>query len=162
MLIATANLKKTKSAKRATIDLSKLMIDDLRAKMIAQLKEFEAYPFIPDSIKVFEKTALDIDHDGKAENFVSLFYEDSIRQAGYTIGFHINDETIDTFYNHGGYLEYGSWGTGLTFLEAMDINGDGMPELIFEYDGYESTDFIIYEYKEGKLNEVFYGGGWGC
>src|SRR5207253_2331305 len=137
MLLATANLKKPKSAKRTTIDLSKPVIDDLRGKMVDRLREREDYPFIPDSIKVFEKTALDIDNDGILENFVSLFYEDSIRQAGYTIGFHIENEKIDTFYNYGGYLEYGSWGTGLTFLEALDINGDNIPELVFEDDGYE-------------------------
>lgn len=47
-------------------------------------------------------------------------------------------------------------------LEIIDINGDGVNEVIVKRTGYESTSFEIYEYKNNQLNQVFKGAGYGC
>jgi hypothetical protein len=47
-------------------------------------------------------------------------------------------------------------------LGTLDLNGDGIEEVILKNKGYESTSFSIYEYKSNRLNLVFTGGGYGC
>jgi hypothetical protein len=47
-------------------------------------------------------------------------------------------------------------------LGTIDINGDGINEVIAQRTDYESTSFEIYEYKSNQLNRVFSGAGYGC
>ncbi len=48
-----------------------------------------------------------------------------------------------------------SWGNGYSFLDALDIDGDGIPELIFEVRGYESTGYRIYHLEKDGYKQVF-------
>lgn len=43
-------------------------------------------------------------------------------------------------------------------LTKVDIDGDGMPELIYECSDYEGTFYQIYSYKNEKWNKVYEGG----
>jgi hypothetical protein len=47
-------------------------------------------------------------------------------------------------------------------LGTIDINGDGTDEVIVERAEYEGTSFEIYEYKNGQLNRILIGEGYGC
>lgn len=49
-----------------------------------------------------------------------------------------------------------------TLIGTLDINGDGIQEVIVQNNGYESTSFGIYEYKNNVLRRVFNGAGYGC
>jgi hypothetical protein len=49
-----------------------------------------------------------------------------------------------------------------TLLGTVDVNGDGVKEVVLQTHGYESTGFAIYTYKRNKLNQVFNGSGYGC
>jgi hypothetical protein len=59
-------------------------------------------------------------------------------------------------------LEIGSWGNGYEFIDAIDIDSDHIPELFFRVDGYESSDIVIYKYKNGKFGLVLDAGMYGC
>lgn len=45
---------------------------------------------------------------------------------------------------------------------TLDLNGDGVEEVIVRNNGYESTSFSIYEYTNNQLQEVFSGATYGC
>lgn len=47
-------------------------------------------------------------------------------------------------------------------LETIDLNNDGIDEVIAKQTGYEDTRFEIYEYKNNKLVRVFSGAAYGC
>lgn len=55
-----------------------------------------------------------------------------------------------------------SWGNGYSFLDALDIDGDGIPELIFEVRGYESTGYQIYHLEKESYKQVFDDTTSGC
>lgn len=56
----------------------------------------------------------------------------------------------------------GSWGRGNDIVGTLDINGDGIEEVIMRSSGWEVVDFEIYEYRNNKLEKVFSGAGFGC
>jgi hypothetical protein len=43
-------------------------------------------------------------------------------------------------------------------LTKVDVDGDGMPELIYECGDYEGTFYIIYSNKNGKWKKIYEGG----
>lgn len=45
---------------------------------------------------------------------------------------------------------------------TVDIDGNGINEVIVKNNGYEATSFSIYEFKDGQLKSVFSGAGYGC
>lgn len=45
---------------------------------------------------------------------------------------------------------------------TLDVNSDGVKEVIVKNTVYESTTFTIYEYKNNQLKEVFNGFNYGC
>jgi hypothetical protein len=47
-------------------------------------------------------------------------------------------------------------------LETLDLNGDGVEEVIARRTGYESVWFEIYKYNNGRLERAFSGAGYGC
>jgi len=53
--------------------------------------------------------------------------------------------------NEGGYYQD-------KLLTNVDIDGDGMPELIYECEEYEGTFYIIYSNKNGKWKKIYEGG----
>lgn len=47
-------------------------------------------------------------------------------------------------------------------IGTIDLNGDGIEEVIVKENGYEATGFSIYELKGTQLEEVFNGAQYGC
>ncbi|HEY9616101.1 MAG TPA: hypothetical protein V6C64_04635 [Microcoleaceae cyanobacterium] len=45
---------------------------------------------------------------------------------------------------------------------TLDVNGDGVEEVMVRNNGYESTSFGIYQYRNQQLKPVFNGAGYGC
>lgn len=45
---------------------------------------------------------------------------------------------------------------------TLDVNGDGIDEVMVRNNGYESTSFGIYQYQNQQLKAVFNGAGYGC
>ena len=55
-----------------------------------------------------------------------------------------------------------SWGEGFELVDVLDIDGDSVPEIILEGQGYEYNFCLIYKYANGKFELVFSGAGYGC
>ncbi|MBD2307748.1 hypothetical protein H6G17_19965 [Chroococcidiopsis sp. FACHB-1243] len=47
-------------------------------------------------------------------------------------------------------------------IGTVDVNGDGVEEVIVQNNGYEATRYGIYEYENNRLKQVFDGAGYGC
>lgn len=58
--------------------------------------------------------------------------------------------------------DYDSWGRGYQFIDAVDIDSDNNPELIFQSDGYEATGIIMYQYRNGAFLKVLETTLYGC
>jgi hypothetical protein len=56
----------------------------------------------------------------------------------------------------------GSQRSPYQLLETVDLNGDGVEEIIARRIDYESIRFEIYQYSNGKLERAFSGAGYGC
>lgn len=54
-----------------------------------------------------------------------------------------------------------SWGDGYRLLDVMDLDGDSVPEIVFEVRGYEATSYGIYGFTgegfEQAFSEVLFG-----
>ena len=48
------------------------------------------------------------------------------------------------------------------FVDQVDIDGDGVAEVIAGGSYYESNDYIIYKRQAGSWRPVYQGGGGGC
>ena len=58
--------------------------------------------------------------------------------------------------------QVGSEHSTYDLLDTIDLNGDGIDEVIAQRTGYESISFEIYDYKNNQLDRVFSGAGYGC
>lgn len=47
-------------------------------------------------------------------------------------------------------------------IDTVDVNGDGVEEVIVQNNGYEATSYGIYEYENNRLKQAFDGAGYGC
>jgi hypothetical protein len=120
----------------------------------------------------------DLDHDGKPEVFVKLekmvikkFIRKENRQekietlkGKVIVNFWVTYKTANPqliFYKIS-EQEEGSWGTGDDLLGVMDINGDGIEEVVIRSSGWKTVEFEIYEYRQNNLKRVFHGAQYGC
>lgn len=58
--------------------------------------------------------------------------------------------------------EYPVTRTPYNVVGTLDVNGDGIEEVMVRNNGYESTSFGIYQYQNQQLKAVFNGAGYGC
>lgn len=49
-----------------------------------------------------------------------------------------------------------------TLMDTIDLDNNGVEEVMVQHQGYESFNFGIYEYRNNQLTEVFNGAGYGC
>jgi hypothetical protein len=55
-----------------------------------------------------------------------------------------------------------AWGAGYSLFDVLDIDGDGINEIIFEVGYYESTGFEIYKLINNQFKQVLSVVPWGC
>lgn len=116
-------------------------------------------------MEVVNLTATDLDGDGKFE-LIGSFNIDRVKgQAadGYTLFmiYEAQGETIKpalTWFHQGGEGEY----EDRRLVDQLDIDGDGIAEVVAAGHYYESNDYIIYKKRQGRWREVYRGGGGGC
>lgn len=110
------------------------------------------------SITVTNLTAVDLDHDGNPE-FVGSFRIERDEKA-YLL-FLIAGKHGDNY-----KVELQRYGEGLEdgedFIDELDVDGDGIGEVITQVTGSESWEYAIYKRKEGRWQAVYKGGGGGC
>lgn len=130
-------------------------------------------PALVKKMEVVNLTATDLDGDGTFEligNFrvdrTTATTEDSYNL--FMITSPVTDYTQQsaqagkpalTWFHHGGeaadYAER-------RFVDQIDIDGDGVSEVIAGGGYYESNDYIIYKRQAGSWRPVYQGGGGGC
>jgi hypothetical protein len=110
------------------------------------------------SIKVTNLTAVDPDHDGNPE-LVGSFRIEQDQKAHLLfliVGKHGGNYKIELQrYDEG--LEDGE-----DFVDELDVDGDGLGEVITQVSAYESWEYAIYKRKGGRWQVIYKGGGGGC
>lgn len=131
-----------------------------------------------DSIILDKLSVFDLDHDGKPE--VSAKLRKTIRrkskvsQGAEEKEDYSNDVVYLNLwltYKYGSpkvilsivsYEREGSWGRGADLVGTLDVNGDGIEEVIMRESGWELVEYVIYEYRNDMLTCVFRGARYGC
>ncbi|MGI0488989.1 hypothetical protein ACN4EK_26570 [Pantanalinema rosaneae CENA516] len=126
-----------------------------------------------ENIQVF-----DLDHDGQPEIFgqvrqgrdPKLMTTDSSRRSdrGQRSTFYANiwltykDGQPQVISSQVLPYEFPVTRTPYDVVGTLDVNGDGVEEVMVRNNGYESTSFGIYQYQNQQLKPVFNGAGYGC
>jgi hypothetical protein len=116
-------------------------------------------------MEVSNLTATDLDRDGNSElvgsfSIVSNPGESPITYALFMIfepeggGF----KPALTWFHRGGENEPEE----RAFVDQVDLDGDGVAEVIAEGLYYEANDYVIYKKRQGHWVSVYQGGGGGC
>lgn len=125
-----------------------------------------APPALVSGMQVVNLTATDLDRDGRAELAGSFIVEKKQGETtldAYTL-FLIMEPQGDTFktawewFHHGFEGEYAD----RHFVDQVDLDGDGVGEVVVEGTYYESNDYAVYKREQGRWRPVYKGGGGGC
>jgi hypothetical protein len=116
-------------------------------------------------MEVINLTATDLDGDGKFE-LIGSFNIDRVKGQtgdGYAlfIIYEPQGELLKpalTWFHSGGEGEY----EDRRLVDQLDIDGDGIAEVVAAGHYYESNDYIVYKKRQGRWREVYKGGGGGC
>lgn len=124
------------------------------------------------NMEVVNLTATDLDNDGNFE-LVGNFrvtrklkdFDDSYNLfmittpvADYTQQSAQAGKPALVWFHHGSEAEYAD----RKFVDQVDLDGDGVSEVIAGGSYYESNDYIIYKKQAGSWRPVYQGGGGGC
>ncbi|HJQ34849.1 MAG TPA: hypothetical protein VJ866_22050 [Pyrinomonadaceae bacterium] len=116
-------------------------------------------------MEVANLTATDLDRDGREELIGSFVVEKKSETAGdaWTLFLIIEPEggtfkTAWEWFHHGFEGEYAD----RRYVDQIDLDGDGVGEVVVEGSYYESNDYIIYKKQQGRWRPVYQGGGGGC
>ena len=108
-------------------------------------------------------TALDLDRDGKFE-MIGSFNIQGPKLLAYNL-FAIFELTPTGKYRAAwNWYQKGNEETyeDRSLVDVIDLDGDGVAEVIAEGTYYESNDYIIYKRQTGTWRQIYKGGGGGC
>jgi hypothetical protein len=107
-------------------------------------------------------TASDLDRDGKAE-LVGSFRAVGTDYTNYAL-FIIFEPAGGKFKAALTWYHKGAEATAADrrLVDQLDLDGDGVSEVIAEGHYYESNDYFIYKKQRGQWRSVYQGGGGGC
>jgi len=122
-------------------------------------------PALLKKMEVVNLTAVDLDRDGKFE-LIGSFRVD--RSGGQSAEFNtlfvifepagVGLKPALTWSHRGGEADYAD----RRLVDYVDLDGDGLSEVIAEGTYYESNDYFIYRKQQGRWRNVYQGGGGGC
>ncbi|MDT7689616.1 MAG: hypothetical protein QOE46_2375 [Acidobacteriota bacterium] len=158
----SAALGRTSSSRRAPTDAERARAIELARA--AYVKNSVAASLAA-KMEVVNLTATDLDHDGRFELIGSFKVEktDAASPDAFTlfIIYEPEGESLKaaTVWFHRGYEgEFAD----RHFVDQLDIDGDGVAEVIAEGTYYESNDYFVYKRQQGRWRVVYQGGGGGC
>ena len=158
----SAALGRGASSRRAPTDAERALATGLARAAFAKNRTPAS---LLSQMEVINLTATDLDRDGKAELVGSFRVEkkDDAAPDAWTL-FLIMEPQGDTFrtawewFHHGYEGEYAD----RHFVDQIDLDGDGVGEVVAEGTYYESNDYVIYKRQQGRWRPVYQGGGGGC
>ena len=115
-----------------------------------------------DSLKMSIIIPYSFSNDGKVHYVFTCFAENDSSIESLAVVATINSKGVQAELLIANTNESDSWGHGHEFLDALDIDADGIPEFIFQVGYYEATGFEIYKYRQGHFEKVFETIPWGC
>lgn len=116
-------------------------------------------------MEVVNLTATDLERDGRFELVGSFKVEkaDASAPEAFTLFLIMEPQggSLKTAWEwfHRGYEgEYAD----RHFVDQVDLDGDGVGEVVAEGTYYESNDYVVYKRQQGRWRPVYQGGGGGC
>jgi hypothetical protein len=165
----SATLGKRAASRRAPTDIERIF-----ALMQAQAAytNNKVGAALVKKMEVVNLTATDLDGDGNFEIIGSFRVDRKTATAEdsynlFMITTPVTDYTQQsaqtgkpalTWFHHGGEADYAE----RRFVDQVDIDGDGVSEVIVGGSYYESNDYILYKRQAGSWRPVYQGGGGGC
>ncbi|MBL1175529.1 hypothetical protein [Pantanalinema sp. GBBB05] len=130
-------------------------------------------PIVIEAIKIF-----DLNHDGQPEVFGQVRQGRDPKSLTTEAARRVDRSQVSTFYANIWLTykdgrpqviasqvlpyEFPVTRTPYNVVGTLDVNGDGIEEVMVRNNGYESTSFGIYQYQNQQLKAVFNGAGYGC
>lgn len=139
-----------------------LMIKNVSQSVVARISEYTKNKILknqpsinPKDVKITQVLAYNLTGDKSVQYVVEAKAENEKTKVSgiyivQSVGNSIKEIFSTTMSN-----DPESWGNGYSFLDVFDIDGDGIPELIFEVRGWESTGYQIYQLEKGSYKKVF-------
>ena len=116
-------------------------------------------------LEVENLTATDLDRDGNFELVGNFKIENNTGQSENSYALFMIFEPEGggfkpalTWFHHGGESD----SEERSFVDQVDIDGDGIAEVIVAGFYYEANDYVIYKKRQGRWVSVYQGGGGGC
>lgn len=124
--------------------------------------EVRADSVVESDVKLETVTPVDFEHDGITEYIVvAKQRSDDGTQSVAFAGRFANSRWVELFQDSRDNRP-SAWGNGLNLLQVLDIDGNNIPEVVFQVGGYEAFSYEIYEYRDGGLIKVFDQTPYGC
>ena len=123
----------------------------------------KAPPALLKKMNTVNLTAVDLDRDGKFE-MIGGFNIPGGNMLAYNL-FIIFEQTPAGKYRAAwNWYQKGSEETyeDRSLVDVVDLDGDGVAEVIAEGSYYESNDYVIYKRQAGTWRPIYKGGGGGC
>ncbi len=117
-------------------------------------------------MEVVNLTATDLDRDGRFElvgSFLAKKEGGGAELESYTL-FLIIEPSEGGFKAAWEWFHQGSEDSyeDRHFVDQVDLDGDGVGEVVVMGSYYESNDYVIYKRQQGRWRPVYKGGGGGC
>ena len=107
----------------------------------------------------------DLDGDGRDDLVASAFFvvppqrKDFLPDRSHEVVFVLEDGVPRELWSYDGDFEMGA---KALLVDHVDLDGDGISEIVLRIQYYETWDFAIFRRVEGEWVEVYQGGGGGC
>lgn len=159
----SARLAKGDSARRAPTEAERAAAVELARAAFAGAGVGRA-PL--EKMEVVNLTAVDLDRDGKFEMVGGFRVDRSTEQTADANTLFVIFEPSSgggfkpamTWSHRGGEADY----QDRRLVDFVDMDGDGVAEVVAEGTYYESNDYFIYQKRRGRWQSVYQGGGGGC
>lgn len=140
-----------------TADQRSLLVDEA-GRRLAEQAGAEA----GSEVDVRSLVSYDLDGDGTDEHLLVAGSRGDDRWHSVVLAGHLQDGAWVPLLAESRSEEPDAWGDGYRLLDVLDLDGDAVPEVVFEVGGYEATSYRIFRFTGDAFEEVFSEVLYGC